>query len=158
MLCWRVPANWKISIYWAWLCKWKIFFAKGPRLTFENWLTSWKPKVLPRWSACRTGLFMIQCKLPDIILCIWIQPLVGGAICWNKRWLNALEVSWNVSRLLFILLLCWQVVTWVLLTGAILSSNRTRQDHAEIPKKSSQPVSSSEPSLLSSTFFFWSME
>ena len=112
MLCWRVPANWKISFYWAWLTKWKIFYAKGPLLIFENWLTSWKPKVLPRWSACRTGLCMTQCKLPDIILCIWIQPLVGGAICWNKRWLNALEVYWHVWCLLFIPLICWQVVSW----------------------------------------------
>ena len=112
MLRWRVPANWKISFYWAWLPKWKIFYAEGPLLIFENWLTSWKPKVLPRWSACRTGLCMTQCKLPDIILCIWIQPLVGGAICWNKRWLNALEVYWHVWRLLFILLICWQVVSW----------------------------------------------
>ena len=51
-------------------------------------------------------------ELPDIILCIWIQPLVGGAICWNKRWLNALEVYWHVWCLLFILLICWQVVSW----------------------------------------------
>ena len=112
MLCWRVPVNWKISFYWAWLTKWKIFYAEGPLLIFENWLTSWKPKVLPRWSACRTGLCMTQCKLPDIILCIWIQPLVGGAICWNKRWLNVLEVYWHVWCLLFILLICWQVVSW----------------------------------------------
>ena len=68
--------------------------------------------VLNGWSACRTGLCMTQCKLPDIILCIWIQPLVGGAICWNKRWLNALEVYWHVWCLLFILLICWQVVSW----------------------------------------------
>ena len=105
-------ACWKISFYWAWLPKWKIFYAEGPLLIFENWLTSWKPKVLPRWSACRTGLCMTQCKLPDIILCIWIQPLVGGAICWNKRWLNALEVYWHVWCRLFILLICWQVVSW----------------------------------------------
>ena len=81
----RVPANWKISFYWAWLTKWRIFYAEGHLLIFENWLTSWKPKVLPRWSACRTGLCMNPWKPPDISLCIWIQPLVGGAICWNKR-------------------------------------------------------------------------
>ena len=33
MLCWRVPANWKISFYWAWLTKWKIFYAEGPCLS-----------------------------------------------------------------------------------------------------------------------------
>ena len=31
---------------------------------------------------------MTHCKLPDILLCIWIQALVGGAIWWIKTWLE----------------------------------------------------------------------
>ena len=31
---------------------------------------------------------MTQCKLPDILLCIGTQALVGGAVRWNKRWLE----------------------------------------------------------------------
>ena len=57
MLCWRVPANWKISFYWAWVTKWKIFYAEGHAYLRE--LTD-KPKVLPRWSACRTGLCILS--------------------------------------------------------------------------------------------------
>ena len=83
---------------------------RGPPAYLREFTDKLEAKGL--WSACRTGLCMTQCKLPDIILCIWVQPLVGGAICWNKRWLNALEVYWHVWCLLFILLICWQVVAW----------------------------------------------
>ena len=111
MLCWRVPANLRIWFYWASLSKWRIFYAEGHLLIFENWLTSWKPKLLPRWSACRIGLCMNHCKLPDFLLCIWIQQLVGRAVWWNKRWL---ELSGG-------LLTCLMPVFHVCLTGGILT-------------------------------------
>ena len=37
----------------------------------ENWLTSWKPKLLRRWSGCSPGLSMMHCKHPDTLLCQW---------------------------------------------------------------------------------------
>ena len=79
------------------------------RATFLSSRT--EPKVLPRWSACRTGLCMTHCKLPDILLCMWIQPLVGGAVCWNKTWL---ELSGG-------LLTCLMPFLHICLTGGILT-------------------------------------
>ena len=50
-------------------------YAEGLLPTCENWLTSWKPKLLRRWSGCSPGLSMMHCKHPDTVLCQW--DLIG---------------------------------------------------------------------------------
>ena len=47
---------------------------KGPP-TYLRELTSWKPKLLRRWSGCSPGLSMMHCKHPDTVLCQW--DLIG---------------------------------------------------------------------------------
>ncbi len=46
---------------------WRCFYAGAHLLIFEHLLTSWKPKLLPHWNACRIGLYMIYCKFPNIL-------------------------------------------------------------------------------------------
>ena len=56
----------------------------GPQLRFCEFSVAYRTP---------TAILRVQCGVPDpncdltpdISLCIWIQPLVGGAICWNKR-------------------------------------------------------------------------
>ena len=83
--------------------------AKSNHFQSEHWLTSWKPKLLPRWSRwsdCRPGLSMTHCKLPDILLCIGSQASGGRRDGWSS-----LEVYTDMfDSCLFIYV--WQVVSW----------------------------------------------
>ena len=51
-----------------------VLLRRGPP-TYLRELTSWKPKLLRRWSGCSPGLSMMHCKHPDTVLCQW--DLIG---------------------------------------------------------------------------------
>ena len=94
------------------------------------WRAGPQPRSREFSVACRTSTAIprVQCGVPDPnrdhASSVWragpqprarefsVACRTSTAIGWNKRWLNTLEVYWHVWCLLFIPLICWQVVSW----------------------------------------------